>query len=104
VARLRKMTCNLRHPRGLRHPVHVHIVGDMQHIHGMGWLRLAGSIKLQVSFAEYSLFYGALLQQKQMILSILLTEATPYCTVCCDVLHVQQVQTVAHIQHLDIVV
>ena len=25
----------------------------------MGWLRLVGSIKLQVSFAEYCLFYRA---------------------------------------------
>jgi len=43
----------------------------------MGWLRLVGSIKLQVSFAEYSLFYRALLQKRPIILSILLTEATP---------------------------
>jgi len=28
----------------------------------MGWLRLVGSLKLYVSFAEYSLFYRALLQ------------------------------------------
>ena len=27
---------------------------------GMGWLRLVGSLKLQVSFAEYLLFYRAL--------------------------------------------
>jgi len=26
----------------------------------MGWLRLVGSLKLQVSFAEYHLFYRAL--------------------------------------------
>jgi len=44
----------------------------------MGWLRLVGSLKLQVSFAEYSLFYRALLQKRPIILSILLTEATPY--------------------------
>ena len=44
----------------------------------MGWLRLVGSIKLQVSFAEYSLFYWALLHKRPIILSILLTEATPY--------------------------
>jgi len=30
----------------------------------MGWLRLVGSLKLQVSFAEYSLFYRALLQKR----------------------------------------
>jgi len=44
----------------------------------MGWLRLVGSIQFYVSFAEYSLCYRALLQKKPIILSILLTEATPY--------------------------
>jgi len=43
----------------------------------MGRLRLVGSMKLQVSYAEYSLFYEALLQKRPMILSILLTVATP---------------------------
>jgi len=47
-------------------------------ISGMGWLRLVGSIKLQVSFAEYCLFFRALLQKRPMILSILLTKATTY--------------------------
>jgi len=45
----------------------------------MRWLRSVGSIKLQVSFAEYRLFYRALLQKRTIILSILLTVATPYC-------------------------
>jgi len=44
----------------------------------MGWLRSVGSIRLWVSFAEYRLFYRALLQKRPIILSILLTEATPY--------------------------
>ena len=44
----------------------------------MGWLWLVGSIKLQVSCAESCLFYRALLQKRPVILSILLTEATPY--------------------------
>jgi len=44
----------------------------------MGWLRSVGSIKLYVSFAEYCLFYRALLQMRPMILLILLTLATPY--------------------------
>ena len=43
----------------------------------MRWLRSVGSIKLQVSFAEYRLFYRALLQKRPLSLSILLTEATP---------------------------
>jgi len=48
----------------------------------MGWLRSVGSITLQVSFEEYWLFYRALLQNRRKILSILMTEATPY--VCPD--------------------
>ena len=43
----------------------------------MGWLRWVGSMKLHVSLAEYSLFYRALLQNRRIIWSILLTEATP---------------------------
>jgi len=33
----------------------------------MGWLRLVGSSKLHVSFAEYRLFYRALLQKRSII-------------------------------------
>jgi len=51
----------------------------------MGWRRLVGSLKLQVSFAEHSLFYWALLQKRPMILRSLpiilrslLIEATAY--------------------------
>jgi len=44
----------------------------------MGWLRLVGSLKLEVSFAEYHLFYRALLQKRPIILRSLLTKATPY--------------------------
>ena len=40
--------------------------------------RLVGSLKLQVSFAEYSLFYRALLQKRRIILRSLLMVATPY--------------------------
>jgi len=43
-----------------------------------GWLRLVGSIKVQVSFAEYCLFYRALLQKRLINLSILLNKSTPY--------------------------
>ena len=43
----------------------------------MGWLQLVGSLKLPVSFAEYSLFYRALLQKRPIILRSLLLEATP---------------------------
>jgi len=44
----------------------------------MGWLRLADYFKLCVSFAEYSLFYRALLQKGSLILRSLLIVATPY--------------------------
>ena len=47
-------------------------------INHMGWLRLVGSLKIYVSFAEYSLFYRALLQKSPMILGSLLIDATPY--------------------------
>ena len=42
------------------------------------WVRLVGSFKLQVSFAEYRLFYRALLQKRPIILRSLLIIATPY--------------------------
>jgi len=44
----------------------------------MGWLRWVGSLKLQVSFAEYHLFYRALLQKRPIILRSLLIVATLY--------------------------
>ena len=51
--------------------------GSFQKDMTMGWLRSVGSITLQVSFAEYCLFYRSLLQKRPIILSILLTVATP---------------------------
>jgi len=44
----------------------------------MGRLRLVGSLKLQVSFAEYCLFHRAILQKRPIILRNLLIEATSY--------------------------
>ena len=43
-----------------------------------GWLWSVGSIRFQVTFAEYCLFYRSLLQMRPIISSILLTKATPY--------------------------
>ena len=43
----------------------------------MGWLRLVDSLKVKVSFAEYSLFYRALSQKRPIIVRSLLIEATP---------------------------
>ena len=44
----------------------------------IGWLRLVGSLRLYVSFAEYRLFYGALLQMRSIIVRSLLIVAIPY--------------------------
>jgi len=46
----------------------------------MGWLRLVGSLKVWVCFAESSLFCRVLLQKRPMILRSLLIVATPYVT------------------------
>ena len=43
----------------------------------MGSLRLVGSLKLQVSFAEYSLFYKALLHKRLIIVRSLLIIVAP---------------------------
>ena len=43
-------------------------------------LKRVGSMKLQVSLAEYHLFYRALLQKRPIILQSLLIVATPYLT------------------------
>ena len=43
----------------------------------MGWLRLVGSIKLLVSFAKEPYERDAILQKRPILLSILLTVATP---------------------------
>jgi len=44
----------------------------------MGWLRLVGSLKLQVSFAKESHKRDDILQKRPTILRSLLIEATPY--------------------------
>ena len=44
----------------------------------MGWLWLVGSIKLQFSFAKEPYKRDDILQKRPIILSILLTVATPY--------------------------
>jgi len=48
----------------------------------MGWLRIVGSIKLYVSCAKEPCKIDNILQKRPVILSILLTEATPYVTIC----------------------
>ena len=49
----------------------------------MGWLRLVGSLKIYVSFAEYCLFYRALLQKRPIILRSLLIKAIAYRKIFC---------------------
>ena len=46
---------------------------------GMGWLRLAGSFKLHVYFAEYSLFYRALLQKRPIVFKELTNRSHSIC-------------------------
>jgi len=53
----------------------------------MGWLQLVGSFKLSVSFAEYRVFYRAILQKRPVILRSLLIVATPYHE--CLPMHIQ---------------
>ena len=50
----------------------------------MGWLRWVSFLKLQASFAEYPLFYRALLKKRPIILRGLLIVATPYQWVTCQ--------------------
>ena len=45
---------------------------------GMGWLRLVGSLKLQVSFAKKPYKRDYVLQKRPIILRSLLIVATPY--------------------------
>ena len=45
---------------------------------GMRWLQAVDSLRIWVSFAEYRLFYRALLQQRPIFLGSLLIVAAPY--------------------------
>jgi len=56
----------------------LHEIGNRSH--DMEWIRLVGSLKLQVFFAEDRLFYRALLQKRPIILRSLLIVATPQVT------------------------
>jgi len=64
--------------------IHIHLTTTHSYVEfsqlAMGWLRLVGSIELQVTFAEYSLIYRSLSQKRPIISSILLFAATPYQT------------------------
>jgi len=65
---------------------------------------MVGALKSQISIAEYRLFYRALLQKRPMILSILVTKATPLlcltqqcATVCCGVWQCAALHSYLHI-------
>jgi len=63
-----KMICNLGDPTSLRHPVATLVSYFPPYL---------------VPFAEYRLFYRALLQKRPIILRSLLIEATPYQRLSC---------------------
>ena len=64
------------------------------------WLRFVGSLKLLVSFAEYSLFYRALLQKRPIILRSLLIVATTHVRMS-QVMHSHtQTMTYMRIRHV----
>jgi len=57
---------------------HADVVCVAKTCSSMGWLRLVRSIKLKVSFAKEPYKREYILQKRPLILSILLTVATPY--------------------------
>ena len=55
-------------PQPIRHVTYECVISHMNESYiRMGWLRLVGALKLQVSSAEYRLFYRALLQKRPVI-------------------------------------
>jgi len=67
-----------KHTQPHTHPnAQTHTARRSQGERRMGWLRLVGSLKLQVFFVEHRLFYRALLKKRPTILRSLLVEATP---------------------------
>ena len=50
----------------------------------VGWLWLIGSLKITVSFAEYSLFYRVFLQKRPVFVGSLRIVATSYCESSMD--------------------
>jgi len=66
---------------GLRHPVTYDIFWTYEcGLYVMGWLRLVGCLKIQVSLQNTGLFCRALLQKRPIFSSIPLIVATPYGT------------------------
>jgi len=57
----------------------------------MGWLRLVGSLKLQVSFAKEPYKRDDILQKRPMITRSVLIEAPPYPDVYISDVHISDV-------------
>jgi len=76
-----KQSCSsvhLHHVTHMNESCHTHMnQAWRKSCHTMGWLWLVGSIKLQVSFAKEPYKIDDILQKRPIILSILLTVATP---------------------------
>ena len=62
---------------------HVYSAASRMVLTTMGWLRLVGSLELQVSFAEYCLFDRAILPKRPIICFIVTTHV--YSAVSCTV-------------------
>jgi len=60
-----------------------HIIPQCHMSHHMGWLRLVGSLKLQVSFAKHPYNRNYILQRRPMILRSLLIVTTTYVVYMC---------------------
>ena len=63
-----------------------HIIPQCHMSYHMGWLRLVGSLKLQVSFAKKPYKRDYNLQQRRIILRRLLIVATSYPNVTCHII------------------
>jgi len=75
VCQTHTYTCVQTHARTHQYPSHTN---KFYICRAMGWLRLVGSLKLQVSFAKEPYKRDVILQKRPKILKRLLIVATPY--------------------------
>ena len=69
---------------------------DTSHVYpAMRWLWLVGSMKSQISFVKEPYKRDNILQQRPILLSILLSVATPYCCMAC-----YRISTHTYIPHI----
>jgi len=81
------------------HTCHQHSWGCMIK-YGMGWLRLVGSLKLQVSFAKEPCKRDYILQKRPLILRSLVIVSTPYCNIDARLSNVSRSATSCTMMHL----